>query len=207
MPPAGCTSVLTSHIYSHCVGIHFAAYPPSKLWPEGIAACSHAEWGQSCELADRKLGVEAIEILEAKQVGCRFPAELPLSSQLRRSSTANRCWTVRAFDRPGSEEVLRIPVHAGGRFLSWRHPKSAATESTPPKRSLNAPFQVGRPCSLEFRRTNHQALFEGPHFMVARARFCNGRPRATSLRRTCGGRKINPEVRALSTVGPPERLR
>ena len=73
----------TSHIYSHCVGIHFAAYPPSKLWPEGIAACSHAEWGQSCELADRKasrwrrkLGVEAIEILEAK-VGCRFPAELP----------------------------------------------------------------------------------------------------------------------------------
>ena len=25
-----------SHIYSHCVVIHFAAHPPSKLWPEGI---------------------------------------------------------------------------------------------------------------------------------------------------------------------------
>ena len=33
-----------SHIYSHCVVIHFAAYPPSTLWPKGIAACSHAEW-------------------------------------------------------------------------------------------------------------------------------------------------------------------
>jgi hypothetical protein len=29
-----------SHIYSHCVVIHFAAHPPSK--PKGIAACSHA---------------------------------------------------------------------------------------------------------------------------------------------------------------------
>src|SRR6476660_817420 len=63
------------HIYSHCVVIHFAAHPPSKLWPEGVAAFSHAEWGQSCELAERKAsrwrtkpGVEAIEILEAKQV-------------------------------------------------------------------------------------------------------------------------------------------
>ena len=27
-----------SHIYSHCVVIRFAAHPPSKLWPEGIAA-------------------------------------------------------------------------------------------------------------------------------------------------------------------------
>ena len=65
----------TSHIYSHCVVIHFAAHLPSKLWPEGVPACSHAEWGQSCELAERKAsrwrtkpGVEAIEILEAKQV-------------------------------------------------------------------------------------------------------------------------------------------
>jgi len=65
----------TSHIYSHCVVIHFAAHLPSKLWPEGVPACSHAEWGRSCELAERKAcrwrtkpGVEAIEILEAKQV-------------------------------------------------------------------------------------------------------------------------------------------
>ena len=65
----------TSHIYSHCVVIHFAAHLPSELWPEGVPACSHAEWGQSCELAERKAsrwrtkqGVEAIEILEAKQV-------------------------------------------------------------------------------------------------------------------------------------------
>jgi hypothetical protein len=64
-----------SHIYSHCVVIHFAAHPPSKLSPEGVPACSHAEWAQSCELAERKAsrwrkkpGVEAIEILEARQV-------------------------------------------------------------------------------------------------------------------------------------------
>ena len=64
-----------SRVHSHCVVIHFAAHPPSKLWPEGIAACSHAEWGQSCELAKRKAsrwrtkpGVEAVEILEARQV-------------------------------------------------------------------------------------------------------------------------------------------
>ena len=65
----------TSHIYSHCVVIHFAAHPPSKLWPRGVAAFSHAEWWQSCELAERKAnrwrtkpGVEAIEVLEARQV-------------------------------------------------------------------------------------------------------------------------------------------
>ena len=76
MPPAGCTSVVArATFYSHCVVIHFAAHLPSKLWPEGVPACSHAEWGQSCELAERKAsrwrtkpGVEAIEILEAKQV-------------------------------------------------------------------------------------------------------------------------------------------
>jgi hypothetical protein len=62
-----------SHIYSHCVVIHFAAHPPSK--PKGIAACSHAEWVGSCALAERKSSrcrkdpyVEAIEILEARQV-------------------------------------------------------------------------------------------------------------------------------------------
>jgi hypothetical protein len=39
----------TSHVYSHCVVIHFAAHPPSKLWPKGVAAHSH-----SCLLAERK---------------------------------------------------------------------------------------------------------------------------------------------------------
>jgi hypothetical protein len=64
----------TSHIYSHCVVIHFAAHPPSKLWPKGIAACCHAEWVESCAL-ERKASrwrkepdVEVIEILEARQV-------------------------------------------------------------------------------------------------------------------------------------------
>jgi hypothetical protein len=64
-----------SHIYSHCVVIRFAAHPPSKLWPKGIAACSHAEWAGSYALAERKACrwrkdpcVEAIEILEARQV-------------------------------------------------------------------------------------------------------------------------------------------
>ena len=64
-----------SHIYSHCVVIHFAAHPPSKLWPEGVAAFRHAEWVGSCSRAERKAsrwhkepGVEAIEILEARQV-------------------------------------------------------------------------------------------------------------------------------------------
>ncbi len=64
-----------SHVYSHCVVIHLAAHPPSNFWPEGVAACSHAEWVESCALAERKASrwrkkpdVEAIEILEARQV-------------------------------------------------------------------------------------------------------------------------------------------
>ena len=64
-----------SRLYSHCVVIHFAAQPPSKFWPKGIVACSHAEWAASRELAERnasrwrkKPDVEAIEILEARQV-------------------------------------------------------------------------------------------------------------------------------------------
>ena len=62
-------------IYSHCVVIHFAAQSPSKFWPEGIVAFCHAEWAASWELAERhasrwrkKPDVEAIEILEARQV-------------------------------------------------------------------------------------------------------------------------------------------
>ena len=43
----------TSHVYSHCVVIHFAAHPPSKLWPNGAAAFSHAEWAGSSALAER----------------------------------------------------------------------------------------------------------------------------------------------------------
>jgi hypothetical protein len=64
-----------SYFYSHCVVIHFAAHPPSKFWPEGVVACSHAEWVQSCVMAERKASrwrkkpdVAAIEILEARQV-------------------------------------------------------------------------------------------------------------------------------------------
>ena len=63
--------------YSHCVVIHFAAHPPSKFWPKGVAACSHAEWVESCALAERKASrwrkepdVKAVEILEARQVRC-----------------------------------------------------------------------------------------------------------------------------------------
>jgi hypothetical protein len=33
-----------SHVYSHCVLIHFAAHPPSEFWPKGVASCSQAEW-------------------------------------------------------------------------------------------------------------------------------------------------------------------
>ena len=62
-------------VYSHCVVIHFAAHPPSKLWPTGIAACTHAEWEGSRAMAERKAirwrkepHVETIEILEARQV-------------------------------------------------------------------------------------------------------------------------------------------
>ena len=65
----------TSHVYSHCVVIHFAAHPPSKLWPKGVAAHSHAEWVDSIALAECKANrwrkepdVEAIEIVEARQV-------------------------------------------------------------------------------------------------------------------------------------------
>ena len=64
-----------SHVYSHCVVIHFAAHLPSKSWPKGIAAFSHAEWAGSRALAERTASrwrkepyVEAIEILGARQV-------------------------------------------------------------------------------------------------------------------------------------------
>jgi hypothetical protein len=64
-----------SRVYLHCVVIHFAAHPPSKLWPKGVAACSHAQWAESRVLAERNASrwrkepdVEAIEILEVRQV-------------------------------------------------------------------------------------------------------------------------------------------
>src|SRR5262245_35626778 len=64
-----------SHIYSHCVVIHFAAHSPSNLWPQGIAACSHAEWVGSCALAARKADrwrkepdVEAVDSLRRASV-------------------------------------------------------------------------------------------------------------------------------------------
>jgi hypothetical protein len=64
-----------SHVYSHCLVIHFAAHLPNKLWPKGISACSHAEWEGSRAMAERKATrwrkdphVEAIEILKARQV-------------------------------------------------------------------------------------------------------------------------------------------
>jgi hypothetical protein len=63
------------HFYSHCVVIHFAAHPPSQLWPKGIAACSYAEWERSDVTAERKVArwrkkpsVEAIEVLEVRRV-------------------------------------------------------------------------------------------------------------------------------------------
>ena len=59
-----------SQVYSHCVVIHFAEHLPSRSWPEGIAAFSHAEWAGSRALAEhtasrwrKKPYVEAIEIL------------------------------------------------------------------------------------------------------------------------------------------------
>ena len=64
-----------SRVYSHCVVIHFAAHPPSKLWPKGVTAYSRAEWVASRALAERsasrwrkELYVEAIEIVETRQV-------------------------------------------------------------------------------------------------------------------------------------------
>jgi hypothetical protein len=67
-----------SRFYSHCVVIHFAAHPPSKFWPKGVTAYSRAEWAGSIALAERSASrwrkepdVEAIEILEARQLWCR----------------------------------------------------------------------------------------------------------------------------------------
>jgi len=64
-----------TYVYSHCVVIHLAVPAPSNFWPEGVAACSHAEWVECGALAERKAShwrkkpdVEAIEILDVKQV-------------------------------------------------------------------------------------------------------------------------------------------
>ena len=64
-----------SHVYSYCLVIHFAAHPPSNLWPKGITACSHAEWVASRASAERNANrwrkqpdVDTIEVLDAIQV-------------------------------------------------------------------------------------------------------------------------------------------
>ena len=64
-----------TRVYTHCVVIHFAAHPPSKFWPKGVAAHSRAEWAGIRVLAEHSASrwrkepyVEAIEILEARQV-------------------------------------------------------------------------------------------------------------------------------------------
>ena len=63
------------YVYSHCVVIHLAMHPPSNFSSGGVVAFSHAEWVESCALAERKAShwrkkpdVEAIEILDVKQV-------------------------------------------------------------------------------------------------------------------------------------------
>jgi hypothetical protein len=62
------------HVYSHCVVIHLAVHLPGNSLPEGVAACSHAEWVESRALAERKASrwrkkpdVEAIEILDVNK--------------------------------------------------------------------------------------------------------------------------------------------
>ena len=30
-----------SHVYSHCVVVHFAAHPPSKFWPQSVPVVQH----------------------------------------------------------------------------------------------------------------------------------------------------------------------
>ena len=66
-----------SHIYSHCVVIHFAAHPPSKLWPMGVAACSHAEWvGKrgKCDAIPEGQEPRAGNLLQLGLAGCsRLP--------------------------------------------------------------------------------------------------------------------------------------
>ena len=64
-----------SRVYSHCVVVHFAAHPPSKFWPKGVAAYSRAEWAGSRALAEhiasrwrKEPYVEAIEMRETRQV-------------------------------------------------------------------------------------------------------------------------------------------
>ena len=64
-----------SRVYSHCVVIHFAAHPPSKFWPKGVTAYSHAEWAGSRALAERSASrwrkeahVLEVEVLDARQV-------------------------------------------------------------------------------------------------------------------------------------------
>jgi hypothetical protein len=64
-----------SRVHSHCVVIHFAAHPPSKFWPKGVAAYSRAEWAGTRELAERKAShwrkdahVLEVEVLDARQV-------------------------------------------------------------------------------------------------------------------------------------------
>ena len=64
-----------SRVYSHCAVVHFAAHPPSKFCPKGVAAYSRAEWAGCRALAERKASrwrkeahVLEVEVLDARQV-------------------------------------------------------------------------------------------------------------------------------------------
>jgi hypothetical protein len=102
-----------SHVYSHCVVIHFAAHLPSKLWPKGVAAYSHAEWVESCALAERKASrwrkdpcVEAIEILEAKQVAAVGNRAAPHQGTRTRALRVPRGGQVKPADRRHFSQLL-----------------------------------------------------------------------------------------------------
>ena len=87
-----------SHFYSHCVVIHFAAHPPSKLWPKGVAACSHAEWAGSRALAERKASRWRKE-----------PVSRP-SRSLRRG----KCDAIPEGQEPRAGKLLQLRGLAGG---------------------------------------------------------------------------------------------
>ena len=161
MPPAGCT--WRTH-EPHLLALRrnrLRRVPADKLWPERIAACSHAERGQAVSWPTANwVSRRRSRDPQGRNKRDVVSPELPLSSQLRikysKSLSKQLVHLIGREVRKFCEFRFTLVVD----LLSWRHPRSGAT-STPPKRSLNAPLQVGRPCSLQFQADEPSSPIRG----------------------------------------------
>jgi hypothetical protein len=116
-----------SRVYSHCVLIHFAAHPPSKFWPKGVAACSRAEWGGTMRWPIAK-----------PAAGVRIRVSRP-SRSLRRG----KCDAIPEGQKPRAGKPVQL------RDLDFRDgDESTACYAVELKDAVNAAIAMARKCEL-----------------------------------------------------------